>query len=361
MLAIEGSALVTVGTEHQLAAGRLLLVPRGRSRAIVAAPAACVTSRSIGAGAAASGLSHRRWLAVSHAEHVIAMALPFVWLGLLVGISAIETPLKFRAPGITTPARPRDRPARLPRAQPRRARPRRRAGDRITQRARDWPLALALRDHGAPADPGLLLRRGSMPGWCASSPARRCRRRRLHIAYIALEGVKLVLLPVLGAALACAGSRDEARRAAAHPPGARERGRRSLGARAGRCDGAPRERRATHAREARRRERGRRRAAAGAGPRPAAPPLPRRRAREEPFKRLVPLLLELLDAGDGSPEAAYAAGRAHGECGCPRPASAHESVVRVAGHARLRAGRASVGPSRPRHVSTSPAARSPMR
>lgn len=36
-------------------------------------------------------------------------------------------------------------------------------------------------------------------------------------------------------------------------------------------------------------------------------------AREEPFKGLVPLLLELLDAGDGSARAAYAAGRAQGE------------------------------------------------
>jgi predicted ArsR family transcriptional regulator len=49
-------------------------------------------------------------------------------------------------------------------------------------------------------------------------------------------------------------------------------------------------------------------------------------AREEPFKGLVPLLLELLDAGDGSPEAAYAAGRAHGEVAGARGRPAHEPV-----------------------------------
>ena len=36
-------------------------------------------------------------------EHVLAIALAFVWLGLVVGISLIEAPLKFRAPGITVP------------------------------------------------------------------------------------------------------------------------------------------------------------------------------------------------------------------------------------------------------------------
>jgi hypothetical protein len=37
------------------------------------------------------------------AEQVIAMGLRFVWLGLVFGISVIETPLKFMAPGTTTP------------------------------------------------------------------------------------------------------------------------------------------------------------------------------------------------------------------------------------------------------------------
>ena len=34
---------------------------------------------------------------------VIAIAAPFVWLGMVLAISFLETPLKFRAPGITLP------------------------------------------------------------------------------------------------------------------------------------------------------------------------------------------------------------------------------------------------------------------
>ena len=33
----------------------------------------------------------------------VATALAFVWLGLIVGISFIEAPIKFRAPGVTIP------------------------------------------------------------------------------------------------------------------------------------------------------------------------------------------------------------------------------------------------------------------
>jgi len=33
----------------------------------------------------------------------VAMAITFVWVGLVVGISFIEAPLKFRAPGVTLP------------------------------------------------------------------------------------------------------------------------------------------------------------------------------------------------------------------------------------------------------------------
>ena len=31
------------------------------------------------------------------------LVLPAVWLGLIIGISLIETPLKFQAPGMTIP------------------------------------------------------------------------------------------------------------------------------------------------------------------------------------------------------------------------------------------------------------------
>lgn len=34
---------------------------------------------------------------------LLQLGVPFVWLGMLVAISFLETPLKFRAPGITTP------------------------------------------------------------------------------------------------------------------------------------------------------------------------------------------------------------------------------------------------------------------
>ena len=34
---------------------------------------------------------------------VVPLAVPFVWLGMVVAISFVETPLKFRAPGITVP------------------------------------------------------------------------------------------------------------------------------------------------------------------------------------------------------------------------------------------------------------------
>lgn len=34
---------------------------------------------------------------------VMQMAVPFIWLGMVLAISFLETPLKFRAPGITVP------------------------------------------------------------------------------------------------------------------------------------------------------------------------------------------------------------------------------------------------------------------
>jgi hypothetical protein len=40
---------------------------------------------------------------VSQAGRVIAVATPFVWLGMVLAISFLETPLKFRAPGIQLP------------------------------------------------------------------------------------------------------------------------------------------------------------------------------------------------------------------------------------------------------------------
>jgi hypothetical protein len=34
---------------------------------------------------------------------IVSLAVPFVWLGMILAISFVETPLKFRAPGITVP------------------------------------------------------------------------------------------------------------------------------------------------------------------------------------------------------------------------------------------------------------------
>jgi hypothetical protein len=40
---------------------------------------------------------------VQQAGRIVASAVPFVWLGMVLSISFMETPLKFRAPGITVP------------------------------------------------------------------------------------------------------------------------------------------------------------------------------------------------------------------------------------------------------------------
>lgn len=37
------------------------------------------------------------------AGQAVALAVPFVWLGMVLAISFLEAPLKFRAPGITLP------------------------------------------------------------------------------------------------------------------------------------------------------------------------------------------------------------------------------------------------------------------
>jgi hypothetical protein len=141
-------------------------------------------------------------LRVRRTEQLIAIALPFLWLGLVLGISVIETPLKFKAPGITTAL-----------------------GLGIgrlvfhalnivelaiacvlvivvVRQAPDWPLVLL----GAVIT--ILLVQAF---WLRPLLDDRAVRiiagedvppSALHVAYIALEGVKLVALPVLGVALA---------------------------------------------------------------------------------------------------------------------------------------------------------------
>ena len=38
---------------------------------------------------------------MTRAREIVQIAAPLVWLGMVLGISVLETPLKFRAPGIT--------------------------------------------------------------------------------------------------------------------------------------------------------------------------------------------------------------------------------------------------------------------
>jgi len=47
----------------------------------------------------------------------VATAVTFVWLGMVLAISFLETPLKFRAPGVLPTDGPGDRTAGLPRPQ----------------------------------------------------------------------------------------------------------------------------------------------------------------------------------------------------------------------------------------------------
>jgi hypothetical protein len=135
-------------------------------------------------------------------EQLIAIALPFLWLGLILGISVIETPLKFHAPGITTALG---------------------LGIGrlvfhalnivelviacvlaivIVRQARDWPFALL---------GGVIAILVVQAFWLRPLLDDRAVRiiagedvasSSLHVAYIALEGVKLVALPTLGVVLA---------------------------------------------------------------------------------------------------------------------------------------------------------------
>ncbi|MDX6560761.1 MAG: hypothetical protein QOD65_575 [Gaiellales bacterium] len=139
---------------------------------------------------------------MSRAEHVIAIALPFVWFGLIVGISTIETPLKFRAPGITTPlalgiGRLVFRALNAVELVLAVA-----LAIVVAHTARDWPLAIfcvvaaLLLVQVFVLRPRLDARALRVIAGDDVPPS------RLHVAYIALEGAKLVLLPALGAELA---------------------------------------------------------------------------------------------------------------------------------------------------------------
>jgi hypothetical protein len=139
---------------------------------------------------------------MTHVEQLLAIALPFTWLGLVLGVSALETPLKFRAPGITLALglgigrlvfRALNRTELVLAVV---------LTVVVAQRARSWPLVvLGVTD-------ALLL---AQVLWLRPRLDRRALRvidgddapaSSLHLVYIALEGVKVLLLPVLGAGLA---------------------------------------------------------------------------------------------------------------------------------------------------------------
>ncbi|WP_417715031.1 hypothetical protein [Pseudonocardia sp. GCM10023141] len=137
---------------------------------------------------------------------VLMVGVPFTWLGMVLAISFLETPLKFRAPGITVPLA---------------------LGiGRLVFRA----LAVAELALATALTATLALSSGAVPGgaatwmltgllwvvlavqWGVLRPRldRRTHivlaggsppRSRLHLAYVALDVIKVVLLPVLGALL----------------------------------------------------------------------------------------------------------------------------------------------------------------
>jgi hypothetical protein len=141
-------------------------------------------------------------VAVRRTEQLIAIALPFLWLGLVLGISVIETPLKFQAPGITTSLglgigrlvfRALNAVELVIACV---------LAVVVVRQARGWPLALL----GAAI--AILLIQAF---WLRPLLDARALRviagedvpaSSLHVAYIALEGMKLVALPLLGAVLA---------------------------------------------------------------------------------------------------------------------------------------------------------------
>jgi hypothetical protein len=133
---------------------------------------------------------------------VVQIAVPFIWLGMVLAISFLETPLKFRAPGITVPlglgigqlvfralavveltlAGVLSAALVL--------------GDRtmavIVLASLLWAvlvIQVAVLLPRLDRRARIILAGGSPP------------RSRLHLAYVALDGIKVVLLPVLGVVL----------------------------------------------------------------------------------------------------------------------------------------------------------------
>jgi hypothetical protein len=139
---------------------------------------------------------------MTHAERLLATALPFVWLGLLLGISAIETPLKFKAPGITLELglgigrlvfRALNR-AELAIAVV--------LTTLVAARASSWPLGLLVITDALLVLQVAYLRPRLDRRALQIIAGGQAQQSSLHIVYIALEAAKLVLLPIIGAGLA---------------------------------------------------------------------------------------------------------------------------------------------------------------
>jgi hypothetical protein len=139
---------------------------------------------------------------VRRTEQLLAIALPFMWLGLVLGISVIETPLKFHAPGITTAlglgiGRLVFHALNLVELAIACV-----LAIVVARQARGRPLALL---------GGIVAILLVQAFWLRPLLDDRAIRiiagedvpdSSLHLAYIALEGVKLVALPALGVVLA---------------------------------------------------------------------------------------------------------------------------------------------------------------
>jgi len=139
---------------------------------------------------------------VERSEQVMALAIPFLWLGLVLGISAIETPLKFRAPGITLALG-----LGIGRLVFRALNAAELAlagllAVLVAHLASDWPLALFCAITALLCVQVFFLRPRLDARVQRVIAGDEVPRSSLHIAYIALEGAKCILLPTLGAWLA---------------------------------------------------------------------------------------------------------------------------------------------------------------
>jgi len=142
---------------------------------------------------------------VSRAGTLITVAVPFVWLGMVLAISCLEAPLKFRAPGVTLPlglgiGRLVFRALNL--AEMALVVLLAVAGAAVGMPGAGWGLlavlAALLAVQVLLLRPRLDRRAGQIMAGQAPPPA------RLHLAYIALEGTKVLALPALGVVLTAA-------------------------------------------------------------------------------------------------------------------------------------------------------------